>query len=221
MHTIDVHPGAVLRDELDERSLNQRQLAIHVGVLPKTINEICREKRGISAEMAFKLASALGGLARLLAEPPEKLGTGPGGQKSGCQRLPGLRRERGVILPPLAARNPRLNPHDHRQNSGWAKLRDERGRALCPRSSAPFACPPSSCRTCHPPPQHNIGPVYPTSYRRAMNLAQSIAPKPGMRGVCHCLGKANAPTSFRAFRVHHQVFGMQMKQLALEFLQRA
>jgi addiction module HigA family antidote len=60
MHTIDVHPGAVLRDELEERRLNQRQLANHIDVLPKTINEICREKRGISAEMAFKLASALG-----------------------------------------------------------------------------------------------------------------------------------------------------------------
>jgi len=30
-------------------------------VLPKTINEICRGKRGISAEMAMKLSKALGG----------------------------------------------------------------------------------------------------------------------------------------------------------------
>jgi antitoxin HigA-1 len=29
-------------------------------VLPKTINEICREKRGISAEMAWKLSQSLG-----------------------------------------------------------------------------------------------------------------------------------------------------------------
>jgi antitoxin HigA-1 len=29
-------------------------------VLPKTINEICRQKRGISAEMAVKLSCALG-----------------------------------------------------------------------------------------------------------------------------------------------------------------
>jgi|GEM_PF-5749008 len=31
------------------------------GVLLKTINEICRGKRGISAEMAMKLSKALGG----------------------------------------------------------------------------------------------------------------------------------------------------------------
>jgi addiction module HigA family antidote len=30
-------------------------------VLPKTINEICRGRRGISAEMALKLSKALGG----------------------------------------------------------------------------------------------------------------------------------------------------------------
>ncbi len=59
-HTINVHPGAVLRDELEERGITQTQLARHIGVLPKTINEICRGKRGISAEMAVKLSRALG-----------------------------------------------------------------------------------------------------------------------------------------------------------------
>ena len=59
-HTIKVHPGLVLIDELQERGISQTQLASHLGVLPKTINEICREKRGISAEMAVKLSMALG-----------------------------------------------------------------------------------------------------------------------------------------------------------------
>jgi addiction module HigA family antidote len=35
--------------------------AKHIGVLPKTVNEICRGTRGISAEMAMKLSKALGG----------------------------------------------------------------------------------------------------------------------------------------------------------------
>lgn len=61
MHFTPVHPGAVLRDELEEIGLTQSALAKHIGVLPKTINEICRGKRGISAEMAMKLARALGG----------------------------------------------------------------------------------------------------------------------------------------------------------------
>ncbi|MGD1895346.1 MAG: HigA family addiction module antitoxin [Phormidesmis sp.] len=60
LHITPVHPGEVLKDELDELSLSQTGLAKHIGVLPKTINEICREKRGISAAMALKLSRALG-----------------------------------------------------------------------------------------------------------------------------------------------------------------
>jgi len=56
-----VHPGDVLKDELEEIELTQTALSRHVGVLPKTINEICRGKRGISADMAMKLSKALGG----------------------------------------------------------------------------------------------------------------------------------------------------------------
>ena len=60
MHTTHVHPGAVLQDELSERGLSQAKLARHINTLPRTINEICRCKRGISAEMAIKLSQALG-----------------------------------------------------------------------------------------------------------------------------------------------------------------
>ena len=59
-----IHPGEVLRDELEEIGLPQSTLAKHIGVLPKTINEICRKKRGISADMAMKLSKALGGSPR-------------------------------------------------------------------------------------------------------------------------------------------------------------
>jgi len=59
-HTSNVHPGLVLEDELEECGITQTQLANHIGVLPKTINEICRGKRGISAEMAVQLSRALG-----------------------------------------------------------------------------------------------------------------------------------------------------------------
>ncbi len=59
-HITPVHPGLVLRDELEEIEVSQTALAEHIGVLPKTINEICRQKRGISAEMAVKLSKALG-----------------------------------------------------------------------------------------------------------------------------------------------------------------
>ena len=59
-HITPVHPGEVLKDELEEIGLSQSALAEHIEVLPKTINEICRGKRGISAEMAIKLSKALG-----------------------------------------------------------------------------------------------------------------------------------------------------------------
>ena len=60
-HFTPVHPGEVLLDEMEEIGLTQTALAKHIGVLPKTINEICRGKRGISAEMAMRLSKALGG----------------------------------------------------------------------------------------------------------------------------------------------------------------
>lgn len=59
-HITAVHPGLVLKDELDESKISQSTLARKIRVLPKTINEICRGKRGISAEMAVRLSRALG-----------------------------------------------------------------------------------------------------------------------------------------------------------------
>jgi addiction module HigA family antidote len=50
----------VLQDELEEIGVNQSDLARHIGVLPKTINEICNGRRGISAPMAWKLSKAVG-----------------------------------------------------------------------------------------------------------------------------------------------------------------
>jgi len=59
-HITPIHPGLILQDELDELDISQAMLAEHIKVLPKTINEICNSKRGISAEMAMKLSQALG-----------------------------------------------------------------------------------------------------------------------------------------------------------------
>lgn len=55
-----IHPGLVLQDELEELGISQSTLAAHIGVLPKTINEICNGKRGISALMAWKFSKAVG-----------------------------------------------------------------------------------------------------------------------------------------------------------------
>ena len=59
-HLTPIHPGLVLQDELEEIGVSQSQLAAHIGVLPKTINEICNTRRGISAMMAWKLSKSVG-----------------------------------------------------------------------------------------------------------------------------------------------------------------
>lgn len=55
-----IHPGLVLQDELDGLGISQTALAKHIGVLPKTVNEICNQKRSISPLMAWKLSKSLG-----------------------------------------------------------------------------------------------------------------------------------------------------------------
>lgn len=59
-HITPIHPGLVLQEELEDIGISQSVLAAHIGVLPKTINEICNGKRGISAAMAWKLSKAVG-----------------------------------------------------------------------------------------------------------------------------------------------------------------
>ena len=60
-----IHPGEFLQEELRERGISQSQLAEHIGVGAGVINLICNGHRGISAEMAKKLAAALGTTAEL------------------------------------------------------------------------------------------------------------------------------------------------------------
>jgi addiction module HigA family antidote len=56
-----VSPGSVLRQEIaEELGISQEKLADAMGVSRLTINEIVNEKRTVTAEMALKLAKALG-----------------------------------------------------------------------------------------------------------------------------------------------------------------
>lgn len=56
---IDIHPGEVLAGILEDAGLSQSELARAIGSSRKVISEICNRKRGISAEMAFRLGKAL------------------------------------------------------------------------------------------------------------------------------------------------------------------
>ena len=58
---VSTHPGRFLyEDFLEPLGISQSALARHIGVNPRVINEICREKRGISPRMAQLLEAALG-----------------------------------------------------------------------------------------------------------------------------------------------------------------
>ena len=56
-----VHPGEVLREEfLEPMGISAYRLAVELRVSPPTVNDIVREKRGISPEMAARLAKYFG-----------------------------------------------------------------------------------------------------------------------------------------------------------------
>lgn len=52
------HPGAYIKEEMEARGWNQRDLAFILGIQETTVNQILSGKRGISAEMAKALGDA-------------------------------------------------------------------------------------------------------------------------------------------------------------------
>src|ERR1700752_2640373 len=56
-----VHPGEILREEfLEPMGISAYRLALDLHVSPPTVNDIVREKRGITPEMAARLAKYFG-----------------------------------------------------------------------------------------------------------------------------------------------------------------
>jgi addiction module HigA family antidote len=54
------HPGELLREEiLPAAKITQADLAEWMGVSRRTVNEICQERRGVSADIAHRLARVL------------------------------------------------------------------------------------------------------------------------------------------------------------------
>lgn len=62
---ITVHPGEILREELDERGWSQIEFAEIIGRSYQLVNEIVTRKRGITADTAKALGAALGTSAEL------------------------------------------------------------------------------------------------------------------------------------------------------------
>ncbi len=59
-----VHPGRILKRELDDRKLSASRLASALNLNPGRIAEIVSEKRGISPDTALRLARFFGNDAR-------------------------------------------------------------------------------------------------------------------------------------------------------------
>ncbi len=54
------HPGELLKDELKERGMSQKQLAETTGIKASVISETIKGKRSVSLNMAIALEKALG-----------------------------------------------------------------------------------------------------------------------------------------------------------------
>lgn len=57
---VATHPGELLKDELKERGLSQKQLAEMTGIRASVISETISGKRSVSLKMAVALEKALG-----------------------------------------------------------------------------------------------------------------------------------------------------------------
>ncbi len=55
-----IHPGVILKEELQNREIKQKDFAEKMGVRPNVLNELLNGKRHISAQIAVKLEELLG-----------------------------------------------------------------------------------------------------------------------------------------------------------------
>jgi addiction module HigA family antidote len=58
--SVPVHPGPVIKDEIEFRGISQRQLAKQMGISYSQFNEILNGKRPLSTETALLLEATLG-----------------------------------------------------------------------------------------------------------------------------------------------------------------
>ena len=54
------HPGEILREELRERDINQKEFAQMIDVAPLHLNEFIKGKRDLTETLAMKLEKQLG-----------------------------------------------------------------------------------------------------------------------------------------------------------------
>lgn len=55
-----IHPGEILKDELEARNMSQRKFASIIGVSYSVLNEVVNGKRPVTTEYALKIEAATG-----------------------------------------------------------------------------------------------------------------------------------------------------------------
>ena len=90
-----VHPGEILREEfLEPMGISAYRLAVELRVSPPTVNDIVREKRGITPEMVARLAKYFRDFRAVLAHFARRLCCssgqaevfqGPQGHQASCR----------------------------------------------------------------------------------------------------------------------------------------
>lgn len=55
-----IHPGEMIKDEIEYRGISQKSLANEIGMSPSVLNEILNGKRAVTTEFALLLEAALG-----------------------------------------------------------------------------------------------------------------------------------------------------------------
>ena len=61
-----VHPGMMIKPELDERGISQKQFAEMLGTQPSHLSEVLNGKRVLTTELAMKIESTIGLPAKIL-----------------------------------------------------------------------------------------------------------------------------------------------------------
>jgi addiction module HigA family antidote len=61
-----VHPGMMIKPELEERGISQKQFASMLGVQASHLSEVLNNKRALSTELAVKIEKAIGIPAKTL-----------------------------------------------------------------------------------------------------------------------------------------------------------
>lgn len=92
------HPGEVLKDEVDERGISQKELAENIGMSYKAMNDILNERRPVTTETAMLFEAALGIPASVLLNLQTSYNLHTAKQnKSFLDRLAAIRRIAAVL----------------------------------------------------------------------------------------------------------------------------